>query len=249
MHTLVIVDDMQNAREVIASIIKKNFKNVTVVAAADSVQSGVHAIKEHKPDIVLLDIQMHDGSGFDILNKLKPYTFKVIFISAYEEHALKAFKFSALDYVLKPIDSSELIIAIQKAEASLLPDNQIQSISVLENNYSSTAKESKKIVLKTSDSIFVVNVKDILRCEADENYTTFFLQDKQKILISKPLKEYDELLTEFGFFRVHQSHLINLDYFKQYKKADGGFAIMTDGSAIPVSSRKKDLFLKEIEKF
>jgi two-component system LytT family response regulator len=248
MHSLVIVDDMPNAREVIASIIKQNFKNTTIVATADSVQSGIKAIKEHEPDIVLLDIQMHDGSGFDILNKLKPFKFKVIFISAYEEHALKAFKFSAIDYILKPIDSAELVAAVQKAELALSQNDQSQSINVLENNYSNSNKESKKIVLRTSDSIYVVNVKDIIRCEADENYTTFYLLDKQKILISKPLKEYDELLAEFGFFRVHQSHLINLDYFKQYKKADGGYAVMTDGSTLPVSSRKKDLFLKEIEK-
>src|SRR5581483_10065316 len=219
MLNLIIIDDMQNAREVIASIIRKSFKKINIVATADSVKSGIQAIKQHSPDIVLLDIQMHDGSGFDLLNKIKPLKFKVIFISAYEEHALKAFKFSALDYILKPIDSAELVTAIKKAEEALAQAGIEEGIDVISNNRD---KESKKIVLKTSESIHVINVKDIIRCEADENYTSFFLNDTNRILISKPLKEYDELLTEYGFFRIHQSHLINLNYFKQFKKADGG---------------------------
>ncbi len=248
MLSLIIIDDMQNGREVIASVIKKHCKNVQVVAEAESVKTGIEAIKKHKPDIVLLDIQMHDGTGFDLLNKIKPINFQVIFISAYEEHALKAFKFSAVDYILKPIDSGELIDAIRKAEDALQQTGNTQNFDVVENNYSSDSKESKKIILKTMDSIYAINVKDIVHCDAEENYTRFFLSDGRKILISKPLKEYDELLTEFGFFRAHQSHLINLDFFEHYKKANGGFAVLKDGSVIPVSSRKKDLFLQTIEK-
>ena len=239
---------MLNARELIYALIQKHCKNVEVVATADSVKSGMQVIKQYKPDIVLLDIKMHDGTGFDLLNKVKPVDFQVIFISAYEEHALKAFKFSAVDYILKPIDSNELIAAIKKAEEAISPLNGLHHLDVLETNYSSDNRETKKIILKTLDSIYAVNVKDIVRCESDTSYTQFFLNDTRKILISKPLKEYDELLSEFGFFRTHQSHLINLDFFEQYKKADGGFAIMKDGTAIPVSSRKKDLFLQTIDK-
>jgi two-component system LytT family response regulator len=248
MLKLVIIDDMQNGREVIASVIKKHCKQVEVVAEADSVKSGIEAIRKHKPDIVLLDIQMHDGTGFDLLNKLKPVDFRVVFISAYEEHALRAFKFSAVDYILKPIDSNELITAIQKAEDSLQQAVNSQNFDVIESNYSNDSKESKKIILKTIDSIYAISIKDIVHCEAEENYTRFFLSDGRKILISKPLKEYDELLSDFGFFRAHQSHLINLDYFEHFKKANGGFAVLKDGSVIPVSSRKKDLFLQTIEK-
>jgi two-component system LytT family response regulator len=238
---------MQSAREVIASIISKYCKQVEVIAQADGVKSGMQAIKQHKPDLVLLDIQMRDGSGFDLLNKLKPITFKVIFISAYETHALKAFKFSALDYILKPIDSNELVAAIAKAEEVVNQPSINQGLEVLENNYSNNNKESKKIVLKTSDSIYAVAIKDIIRCESEANYTRFFLNDGRKILISKPLKEYDDMLNEFGFFRIHQSHFINLDYFEHYKKADGGYAVMKDSSVIPVSSRKKNLFLQVID--
>ena len=190
MPSLVIIDDMQNGREVIASIIKKHCKSVQVVAEAESVKTGIEIIKRHKPDIVLLDIQMHDGTGFDLLNKIKPVDFQVIFISAYEEHALKAFKFSAVDYILKPIDSGELLAAIKKAEDALQQTGAVQNFDVVESNYSSDSKETKKIILKTLDSIYAISVKDIVHCEAEENYTRFFLSDGRKILISKPLKEY-----------------------------------------------------------
>lgn len=245
MLRLVVVDDMQNARELITSLVKKHCRHIQIAGTADSVKSGIQLIKQHTPDIVLLDIQMHDGTGFDLLRKLHPVNFRVIFITAHEEHALKAFKFSALDYILKPIDSNELIAAIQKAEKALA---STQDLDVLETNYSGNNKESKKLILKTIDSIYAVNIKDIIRCESEASYTRFFLNDGRKILISKPLKEYDELLSEFAFFRTHQSHLINLDYFEQYKKTDGGSAIMKDNSEIPVSSRKKDLFLQTIHK-
>jgi two-component system, LytTR family, response regulator len=248
MLRLVIIDDMQNARELIASLIKKHCKQIEVAGIADGVKSGIQAIKQHKPDIVLLDIQMHDGTGFDLLRKLHPINFQVIFITAYEEHALKAFRFSALDYILKPINSNELMAAIQKAEKIVTPAAASQNLDVLENNYSNDNKELKKIILKTIDSIYAVNIKDIVRCESEASYTRFFLNDGRKILISKPLKEYDELLSEFGFFRIHQSHLINLTYFEQFKKTDGGLAVMKDRSEIPVSSRKKDLFLQTIHK-
>jgi len=249
MIKLVVVDDVQKAREVLVTLINKFCRNVEIVATADSVKSGAEVIKQYQPDIVLLDIKMKDGSGFDLLNKCQPINFQVIFISAYDEYALKAFKFNALDYLLKPIDSNELIEAIQKAENAVkhklpIPNKspEIHEVSPKIDN-----RKTGKIILKTLDSIYFVNIKDIIRCESDDSYTKFFLNDGQKILITRPLKEYDELLSEFGFFRTHQSHLINLDYFVQFKKTLGGFAIMKDGTEIPVSSRKKDLFLQYIE--
>jgi len=247
MLKLVIIDDIKNAREVLESLVKKYFTGIEVVGMADGVLAGVQLIKQHKPHIVLLDIQMKDGTGFDLINKCKPVDFHVIFISAYEEHALKAFKFSALDYILKPINSDELVEAIKKAENAANSSLKPQSVDVLETNYNTENKEAKKIVLKTLDSIYALSIKDIVRCESEVNYTHFFLSDGKKILISKPLKEYDDLLSGYGFFRTHQSHLINLDYFERYKKTDGGFAILKDGTSIPVSSRKKDAFLQAID--
>lgn len=247
MLRVIIIDDEKNARDVISAIISKHCKQVEVVAVADNVVSGVEVIDKFNPDLVLLDIHLQDGSGFDILKKINPGNFKVIFITAYEEYALKAFKFSALDYILKPINSHELAAAINKVADSQSANN-IQ-FNAFHHNYSSKDKESKKIILKTLDSIYAVNVKEIIHCEADTYYTKFFLNDGQIIMVSSTLKEFDEMLSEFGFFRVHQSHLINLDYFARYKKADGGSAVLKDGTEIPVASRKKELFLQAIANF
>jgi len=247
MLRVIIIDDEKNARDVISAIISKHCKQVEVVAIADGVASGIEMINEFNPNLVLLDIHLQDGSGFDILKKIKSDNFKIIFITAYEEYALKAFKFSALDYILKPINSHELAAAINKV-AGLQTITDIQ-FNAFNHNYSNKDKESKKIVLKTLDSIYAVNVKEIVRCEADTYYTKFFLNDGQIIMVSSTLKEFDEMLSEFGFFRVHQSHLINLDYFVRYKKADGGSAVLKDGIEIPVASRKKELFLQAIENF
>jgi two-component system LytT family response regulator len=245
MFKLVVIDDVKKARDVIYSIVKKYCKSIDVVGVADGVKSGIELIKTHKPDIVLLDIEMHDGTGFDLLNKFKSIDFKVIFITAHEEYALKAFKFSAMDYILKPIDADELIAAIERTENDL-KQGSLQNIEVFEGNYLNNNKELKKIILRTLDCIYAVKIKDIVRCEAEESYTTFFLNDGQKIVISKPLKEYDELLSSYGFFRTHQSHLINLDYFEKYKKTGGGYAVLKDKSSVPVSSRKKEMFLQTI---
>ncbi len=248
MLKVVIIDDELNAREVIASIIKKHCAHVNIVADADSVQSGISIIEQHKPDIVFLDIHMHDGSGFDLLRKLKSIDFKIIFITAFEEYAVKAFKFSALDYLLKPVEAEDLVTAIKKAEELIQQQDIYDNLEAFKSNYFSKNKESKKLILKTLDSVYVINFTDIVRCESDGCYTKFFLNNSQKIMVSTILKEYDEMLTEYGFFRIHQSHLINLDYFMQFKKNDGGFVIMKDGTHVPVSSRKKELLMQVLEK-
>jgi two-component system LytT family response regulator len=245
MLRVIIIDDEQNTRDVISAIVNKNCADVQIVAAAESVQSGIKTINEFNPDLVLLDIHLQDGSGFDILKEIKTIRFKVIFITAYEEYALKAFKFSALDYILKPIHSHELAASINKAADDLKHTAGLQ-LDTFSNNYLQKNKESKKIILKTLDSIYAVNVKDILHCQADTYYTKFFLNDGQIIMVSGTLKDFDEMLIEFGFFRVHQSHLINLDYFVRYKKVSGGCAVLKDGTEIPVASRKKELFLQAI---
>lgn len=246
MLKVLIVDDEQNARDVIAVILKKNCAGIDLVGEADGVQTGITAIRELKPDLVLLDIHLKDGTGFDLLKQLGEPEFKIIFITAYEEYALKAFKFSATDYILKPINSKELLDSVGRVVQDFKATTAAE-LAALNRNYSNQSKESKKIILKTSDSIYVVPVTDIIRCESDTYYTKFYLNDGEKIMVSNTLKSYDELLSEFGFFRVHQSHLINMDYFSKFKKVDGGFAVMKDGSEIPVAMRKKELFLQMIE--
>jgi two-component system LytT family response regulator len=247
MLRIVIIDDETNTWKVTTTILRTKLNNVQVVGMAENVKSGIEMIHLQKPDIVLLDIQMPDGTGFDLLKQIKEIDFKVIFITAFHEYAVKAFKFSALDYLLKPINSKELINAIKRVEETIQMKNINPNLNAFNENMSSKSKESKKIILKTSDNIYLVPVKEIIRCEADVNYTRFFLEDGRKLFVSKTLKEYEELLGEFGFMRVHQSHLINTDFMERYQKAEGGSVVMKDETIIPVALRKRDALLKLLE--
>lgn len=184
-----------------------------------------------------------DGTGFDLLKKFEKISFKVIFITAHEEHAIKAFKFSALDYILKPLTAGELLNAVEK----VIDLKQKEETELKLSAFLSNLDKIKKIVLKTAESIHIVQVKNIIRCEADVNYTTFFLDNDDKLVVSKTLKEYSELLEPSGFYRTHQSHLVNLDHILRYDKTEGGHLVMADESIVPVSSRKRDNLFKVFE--
>ncbi len=245
---VIIVDDEPFARQSIICILVNKFKSIEIVGEADSVSSAVSMIKELSPDLVFLDIDLNDGTGFDIINFLKPLTFKVVFITAHQEYAIKAIKFSALDYILKPVSSFELEAAVSRIIAEGNNEsNQIQ-IDAFINNMQSK-KDNNKIVLKTCDSIHLIDIDKIIRCEADNNYTTFFIQGSKKIIISKGLKEYDELLSTHGFFRVHQSHLINISNISRFDKKEGGCIVLSDDVKIPVSQRKRQKLLEIFEKY
>jgi two-component system LytT family response regulator len=188
---------------------------------------------------------MPDGTGFELLNSIENRDFEVIFITAFEEFALKAIKFSALDYVLKPIDSDELQIALKKAITAV--DGRIDNKQVEALNYNvqnNVQNNKRRLVLKTHESVHVVDLEDIVRCEADRNYTFFFLVDKKKILVSKTLKDFEMLLPPTMFFRVQQSHLVNLNFVERFDKKDGGSVVMKDGAEVPLSPMKKEAFFK-----
>lgn len=238
-----IIDDEAPIRSLITQIVSQYCEQAEIVGTADGVKSGIEAIKSLKPDLILLDVKLIDGSGFDLLDHFAEITFSVIFITAHETFALNAFKFSAVDYVMKPIHIDEITNAIQKA-ASLSEQHELSSR--LKNFFDNinNKPEDKKIVLKTLESIFIVKVSEIIRCEADHNYTTFYLVKGKKVLVSKTLKEYEEMLSEFMFFRTHQSHLININQIQSFEKNDGGFLRMSDGSAVPVSKRKREELLE-----
>lgn len=238
---VVIIDDEPMARETIKSIIVDRFPEINIVGQAGSVQSAIETINITKPDLVFLDVDLTDGYGFDILTILKPINFKVIFITAHQEYAIKAIKFSAFDFILKPVSVTELSDAITRVKIEDDSNNQSLKWNAFFSNISD--KEQKNIVLKTSESIHLVNVNDIIKCEADNNYSTFYLVDGKKIVISKGLKEYEDMLGDLGFFRVHQSHLINLKFVSRYDKRDGGFVVLKDESHVPVSQRKKQKLL------
>ncbi len=244
---VIIIDDEARTRKSIADILKFSQQDLELVAEAEDVATGVSAIVEHKPDLILLDIDMPDGTGFDLLKKLNDIQFKIIFITAYEEFAVQAFEFSAIDYILKPVDPKKLIDAIDKAHQLVEQESRSLKLNALFANLENSVSENKKLVLKTAENIYIINTNDIIRCESDGGYTQFYLIDGKKILVSRNLKDYEEMLDGFGFFRVHQSHMINLKYIDHYSKTEGGAVVMKDNSYLPVARRKKEGFLKLLE--
>jgi two-component system LytT family response regulator len=245
MKKAVIIDDENRTRDLIAKMINSFGLDILAIPAGENVQSGIQAIEELNPDIVFLDIQMPDGTGFDVLKSVKNKNFEVIFITAHEEFAIKAIKFSALDYLLKPIDPEELKAAVEKAIKAVDDKKEESQFEALQNNIQPNQK--KRLVLKTQESVYVVELHEIIRCEADRNYTSFFLSSGKKILVSKTLKEYETLLSSHNFLRVQQSHLVNLDFVDRYDKGNGGSVVMKDGSEVPLSPAKREVFFKIIE--
>ncbi|MBM3419178.1 MAG: response regulator transcription factor, partial [Bacteroidetes bacterium] len=245
MKKILIIDDEKPTRELIGKMIKSFGFDVEVYIDGENVVSGVEAIHRINPDLVFLDIQMSDGNGFDVLKSVNKIDFEVIFVTAFQEYAIQAIKFSALDYILKPIDAEELKLSLSKALSKINENSNDPVFQALQHNIQPQNK--RKLVLKTQESNYVVDIEDIVRCESDKNYTFFYLQTGKKILVSRTLKEFDILLSPFDFFRVQQSHLINLNFVDRYDKHDGGSVIMKDGASIPLSPVKKDQFFKVLE--
>lgn len=244
MLKIAVIDDESKARETIINILKLSNSDFKIIGEAEDVKSGVDLIKKENPDLVLLDINLTDGTGFDLLRKFDSILFKIIFITAHEEYALQAIKFSAIDYILKPIVAAELFSSIEKASQIIHKEDIELKLNALFANLDKV----KKIVLKTAESIHLINVKNIIRCEADVNYTNFYLDNNEKLLVSKTLKEFAELLEPAGFFRTHQSHLVNLDYISRFDKTEGGHLVMADESIVPVSLRKREFLFELFER-
>jgi two-component system LytT family response regulator len=240
MIRTIVIDDEVQARETILKMLSAYCPDVEIVATAGSVEEGVKTLKEIQPDLLMLDIKMADGTGFDLLRKLENTNFRLIFITAFEEFAIRAIKFSAIDYILKPIDPDELVNAVQKAGSLIKKENMSLRLDALYENLDLIKTGQKKIVLKTTDSVNIVRLSEIIRCESEKNLTHFFTTGNEKITVSRTLKEFNELLSAYKFFRVHQSHLVNMDHVKRYEKQGGGMLIMADDSRVPVSFRKKD---------
>lgn len=246
MYKSVIIDDEQNAREALEQILTNFCEDIAIVGKAENIKTGKDLILKTKPDIVFLDIEMPDGTGFDLLEQLPEHNFSLIFATGHNDFALQAFQYNALDYILKPVDIDDVINAVEKAKKT---KPQINEELVKQLLLSVNEKQHKKLILKTSEEIHIITVDDIIRCEAEGGYTTFYLTDRNKILISKNLKEYESILKNNGFIRTHNSHLVNMNYIEKYKKSDGGFLIMKDKTQIPVSLRKKEAVLDALENF
>jgi two-component system LytT family response regulator len=245
MKKALIIDDENRTRDLIAKMINSFGLDIEAIPAGENVKSGIKAIEEHQPDIVFLDIQMPDGTGFDLLKAVPNKNFEVIFITAHEEFAIKAIKFSALDYILKPVDPEELKAAVERALEAMNEKRDESQFEALNHNIS--PQQKRRLVLKTQESVHVVDLDQIIRCESDRNYTSFFLTENRKILVSKTLKEFESLLVGHNFIRVQQSHLINLDYVDRYNKGNGGSVVMRDGSEVPLSPAKREIFFKILE--
>jgi two-component system LytT family response regulator len=241
MIRTLIIDDEENNRIRLNQMIRENFPQISVVGEAEGVKSGLEAIEKLSPELLLLDIQMEDGNAFNLLENLDSINFKIIFVTAYQEYALKAIKFSALDYLLKPVSIDDLRTALIKAEEQILTELKLQ-LSSLQNNLQTS--RNKTLALRTSEKIYLLEINNIIRCEADRNYTYFFVQEKKKHIVSQPMKEFENLLKEFGFIRIHRSHLINTAYIESFDKSDGGYIVLKDKTEIPVSRRKKNEILE-----
>jgi len=244
MITALLIDDDQHLRQGMKSLLERHAPEIRIIGEAESVKTGIEAIENWKPQVVFLDIHLNDGTGFDILEEVAKKNGKlnshIVFITAHEQYALKAFKFSALDYLLKPVDPEELKKSVVKIKEVLEKNTSFDHIDLLLENIRKKVDHFKRIALSTADGIHLFEISDIIRCESQDNYTQFFIKNHKPLLISKTLKEYEELLMEHGFERIHQSHLINLSYLKSYIKTDGGYVIMGDNARLPIAQRKKE---------
>lgn len=235
---ILIIDDEKIARENCLMVLSRSGIDNLSIREADSVPAALKAIDEFNPELLLLDIQLHDKSGFDILQTIAPRYIPTIFITAYNDFALKAFQVSALDYLLKPFDPSDLTTAILKAQKHIQNNKILEQLDVFRQQFKST--ESKRLVLNTADMLHIVNVDDITHCLADGAYTHFFFTDRKSILVSKTLGHFESIIDNEHFIRTHQSYLVNMRHVTQFDKRNGGFLILSNGVEIPVSTRKKE---------
>lgn len=237
MITAIIVDDMPMALELLKADLENNHDEIQVIGTARSVVEAAKLLCTKTPDILFLDIMLGDGTGFDLLEIFPELTSKIIFVTASDEYAIRAFKFAAIDYVLKPYSDGELHNSIEKAKSQIYPNRE--RLDILKRTISSPDEKPKKISLHTLDKISVVDLDSIIRCESDNNNTMFHLSDGKKIFVTKTLKYFADMLNDYQFLRVHQSHLINLQYVKEFIKSDGGYLVLKNKDNVPVSVRKR----------
>lgn len=242
MISAIIVDDEINNIENLQQLLVKYCTDVNVIGTATTVAQAKQLISHQAPDLLLLDVQLAGETGFDLLQQVPHKNFEVIFVTAHSEYGIRAIKFAALDYLLKPVDPAELQSAIAKASLKKHTEKQqLQLQSLLQFVQHKQTKELHRIALPSAKETRLVNPEQIIRCESMNNYTRFFLDSGEVLLISKPIYEYEELLQDYGFIRCHQTHLVNLSAVKSWLKTDSGFLLLHNGEQIPVSRQKKDM--------
>jgi len=247
MLKAVIIEDEAASRETLRNYLTKYCKEVHVSGEADSVKTGLEAISLHKPDVIFLDVEMPYGNAFDLLDQIEEKNFETVFVTAYDHYAMKAINFSASYYILKPIDIDELIKAVEIIAEKKESKEHALRTKILIDNIKIENKQLQKLMLPLLDGFEVVKIKDIVRCQANDNLTEFYFNDGSRRLICRTLKFYEELLTDMDFVRIHKSHLINLHFLKRYKKGKGGQVIMSDNSVLDVAPAKKSLLLERLK--
>ncbi len=246
-HTALIVDDEIHCSNRIVELINKHPElNLSISSIINNVQEAALYLQTNKPNILFLDVEIGRETGFELLKQVGPLNSEIIFTTAFNKYAVQAFKFSAIDYLLKPIDEDDFIQSVNKTIQQINRDHSSKNIETLMHNIHSAAIQSKKIHVATISGFQVINVSDIVRCQSDVNYTTIFTINNKPLMVAKTLKEFEELLSEYNFFRVHNSHLVNLQYVNSYIKGKGGYIILNDKTEIEISTRRKEDFLKAL---
>jgi len=246
MFKAIIVDDELHCIERLNNLINTHCnESVQLCGSFQTIEDGTAGIHRFQPDIVFLDVELQGKTGFDLLKDIPIKDFEVIFTTAHDKYAVQAFRFSAIDYLLKPVDPNDLKQAVNRLKKTT-SDQMMKRFDTLFFNIKNIPPDQKRITVPTMQGFEFLQVGDIIRLESNVNYTSLFLKDKSKIVVAKTLKEFEELLNEYGFYRVHNSHLINLHFIKSYKKGKGGIVVMNDLSEIEVSTRRKEEFLKRL---
>ena len=245
MLNCIIVEDEQQSIDILGSMLKELLSDdICILTSCKTVEAGIAAIREHKPDLLFLDVQIGNQTGFDLLQQTDTKDIKVIFITAFEKYAIQAFKFSAIDYLLKPISTADLHRAVSKVLSMQYEIDGYKKIeTLLKNIYN---KDRQKLCIPDINGFNIVEINDIIRCESHINYTTIHINKSNSITVAKSLKEFEKMLSDFKFFRVHNSHLVNLNYIKSYNKSNGGYVELINGEEIEISVRRKDEFIKTI---
>lgn len=243
-----IVDDEQSNIQNLSTLLKTYCPRVVIIGAASTVGDAIEKIGSEQPDLIFLDIQLGQQSGFDLLKQLPNKDFEVIFVTAFDKYGIEAIKFAALDYLLKPVEISELVLAVNKAEDKLIAKQKSQQLNFLLSHLKNEGAVPAKIALPQLHEIRYVAISDIIRCEADNSYTLFYLANNDKIMVSRSIKEYSELLKPIGFLRTHQSHLVNSLFVKSWIKEDGGTLLLTNGDKVPISKPNKAIVQSGLNK-
>jgi two-component system, LytTR family, response regulator len=244
----VLIDDELDSNRILQTLLENFCPEVKVVGTADGVDTGVSLIRETRPDLVFMDIEMTHGNAFDLLNRLQPVNFKVIFVTAFDNHAVRAFKYSAIDYLLKPVNIRELRAAIAKLSEKIVESDLLERVKGMLQSLHAVDTADKKIALPTLNGLLFVPIRDIIRLEAKRGYTFIHMQDKTKITATGLIRDLEDLLPDAIFFRIHHSHIINLNKIKTYQKGRGGYVTMDDDSFIEVASRRREEFLQRLFK-